>query len=85
MKHGINVVIFVGEFLVSRVPVATSWAIFSISYSTLYGVFMWVRYAIEHKWVYAVLNWNKAGNLPYYVILPPLGLAAFFSMCAAAL
>lgn len=81
IKHGGTVLLFVAEYMLSRVPVATPWFSFPLGYATIYAAHLWTRWAVQHWWVYWVFDWRTPANLKYYLVQPLLGLLGFMFMC----
>lgn len=49
----------------------------SLLYGSIYLVFMWIRYAIAHNWVYDTLSWAEGKHIAQYCLLPVALFIAF--------
>ena len=81
LKHGFTAAWLLVEFAISRLPVTSTWVIFSVVYAIVYATFLWIWWAAEEKWVYSVLDWRCPVNLAYYVAVAGLVMLTFWIMC----
>ncbi|GMH40961.1 hypothetical protein BSKO_08865 [Bryopsis sp. KO-2023] len=77
-RHGVNVVVMLGELIISRLPIVSYHLQIPIAFTSVYAVFFWVYRGASGVWVYEALNWSKTSSILYYTVLPILITLSFY-------
>eukprot|EP01023_Acetabularia_acetabulum_P020575 TRINITY_DN2071_c0_g1_i7.p2 TRINITY_DN2071_c0_g1~~TRINITY_DN2071_c0_g1_i7.p2 ORF type:complete len:347 (-),score=23.48 TRINITY_DN2071_c0_g1_i7:1145-2185(-) len=77
MYHGLYAIFLLVDLLLVRRPVITSHIIFTVLYSAVYLLFMWIYAVLTEEWIYGVLDWNDFTGVILQMILPFLICAAY--------
>jgi len=84
LRHGVNVLVFWGDVLLSRTPVCGYWFQGTIIYVSVYSVFMWAYHAASDTWTYEALDYADTRSTAYYVAVPILAFIGFVLTCVPA-
>jgi len=67
--HGINFIMMVIEFTLSRFPFHFYVCLFSIMWACIYSVFQWIYFYSGGRWVYPFMNLTSPVAIVWYLLL----------------
>jgi hypothetical protein len=78
--HGLNAVIALVDFTLTRQSWIPIHFLFEFLYVLLYCFFAWTWYAITGKWIYFILDWHELIAVAYYSLIPVGCAIIYFSL-----